>query len=130
MGQMQMAEAAADRVSLRCAFCNGVGKDPFGLLYPLSTCQVCNGRGEITFGKPFATCAFCKGSGVHPSHRYTCIVCHGRGVIPAPPEAERSICPDCGGRGRTCFRGPCLACKGKGFVAVERLAATLGSPGT
>jgi len=121
MGETEILERSGDRVSIKCAFCDGVGKDPFGLLSTLSTCQVCNGSGKLTVTEPFAKCAFCDGSGVHPSRRYTCIVCNGKGVVPAPAEGAREVCPDCGGSGKTRFHGhvPCLTCKGNGFVAVK-----------
>ncbi|MBT9140870.1 MAG: Chaperone protein DnaJ [Dehalococcoidia bacterium] len=122
MPETGIVERSGDRVTIKCAFCDGMGKDPFGLLSILSTCQVCGGRGKVAVTEPFARCAFCNGSGVHPSRRYTCIACNGKGVIPTPQIGEREVCPECGGTGqsRSHWNVPCLKCKGRGFIKAER----------
>lgn len=119
MGRTEIAEKTGDRVSIKCAFCGGTGKDPFGLLSVLSTCQVCGGRGKVAVREPFARCAFCTGTGVHPFHRLTCTVCGGKGVVPVPTHGERKVCPKCRGSGKSHpnWNVACLKCKGKGFVA-------------
>jgi len=117
-------EEAGERIVLTCAFCHGQGRDPFGLLSPLSTCQVCGGTGQRTLNQPLVRCAFCRGTGVHPGTRMTCTTCGGVGTVPAPPNAV--LCPCCGGTGRardwpgyiwpdSLFSCPC--CGGKGVVA-------------
>ena len=48
---------------------------------------------------------------------------HGYDVIPNPREKEKTICPDCKGKGREITYGPyhsgesdCFKCSGKGFL--------------
>ncbi len=121
MAETEMREGSGNQITVKCAFCNGTGKDPFGLLSTLATCQVCGGTGRVTVSEPFVRCPFCKGTGVHPSHRYTCILCHGKGVVPAPPEGEREVCPECGGSGKSHsqWNVPCTKCNGKGFISLK-----------
>lgn len=69
------------RVTLKCAFCQGKGKDPFELLSKLARCQVCGGRGKVVVLAPFRKCSDCKGTGVYPHSRLTCLVCGGKGVV-------------------------------------------------
>jgi len=121
--ETEVIEKSGDRVTIKCAFCGGTGKDPFGLLSVLATCQVCRGKGKITVTEPVVRCAFCNGSGVQPSRRYTCIACHGKGVIATPLEGEREVCPECGGTGQSHshqshshWNVTCLKCKGRGFI--------------
>ena len=123
MLETEIIERSGDRVTIKCAFCGGIGKDPFGLLSVLATCQVCGGKGKITVTEPVVRCAFCNGSGVHPSRRYTCIACNGKGVVPAPLEEEREVCPECGGTGQSHshWNVPCLKCKGKGFIVIKAI---------
>ncbi len=99
---------------IKCAFCNGTGKDPFGLLSPLATCQVCLGRGKVSVNPPTAKCAFCNGTGISPDKRITCTVCGGKGVVTVPKGAK--TCPECKGSGQAPDGLPCLACRGKGVV--------------
>lgn len=99
---------------LKCAFCKGEGKDPFGLLSKLATCQVCAGTGEVKVKEPAIRCAYCKGSGVYPlSGRLTCTVCNGKGMVTVKgPNRE---CPKCKGVGQEIDSGlPCIKCAGKG----------------
>lgn len=123
MAETEIMEKSGASVSIKCGFCHGTGKDPFGLLSILATCQVCGGRGKVTAIEPVVRCAFCNGSGVQPSRRLTCTVCNGKGVVPAPAQGEREVCPECGGEGRArgYLNGPCFKCKGRGFIAAKRL---------
>lgn len=104
-----------------CAFCGGTGKDPFGIMSPLATCQVCGGTGQRTLHLPTAPCAFCRGTGIHPFSRLTCTTCGGVGIVEIPTHAV--TCPCCGGTGRAAdFIWPdsplsCTCCGGKGVVA-------------
>ena len=127
MAKAKIIETTGNQATIKCAFCDGTGKDPFGLLSILSTCQVCKGSGEVTVSEPFIKCAFCNGSGVQPSRRLTCIVCNGKGVVPAPAEGKRESCPECGGSGksRSHWNAPCLKCKGKGFIDLKAGGAQL-----
>lgn len=99
---------------VKCAFCNGTGKDPFGLLSPLSTCQVCSGRGKVSVTPPTIKCAFCNGTGIYLDKRITCTVCGGKGVVTEPKGAK--TCPECKGSGQAPDSLPCLNCRGKGVV--------------
>ncbi|MBA3062318.1 MAG: hypothetical protein FP833_05080 [Atribacteria sp.] len=99
---------------IKCAFCSGTGKDPFGLLSPLSICQVCLGRGKVKIIPPTAKCAFCDGTGIYPDKRLTCTVCGGKGVVTMPKDAK--LCTICNGTGQAPDGLPCLNCHGKGVV--------------
>jgi hypothetical protein len=70
-----------------CAFCQGKGKDPFGLLSELSVCQVCLGKGCIPVATPCVSCPACGGCGVAHGTRLVCAVCGGKGVI-SPQKKE------------------------------------------
>jgi len=107
-----------------CAFCGGRGLDPFGIMSPLATCQVCGGTGRRTLHPPIAPCAFCRGTGVHPFSRLTCTTCGGVGTVEIPNDAV--TCPCCGGSGRAAdyanYIWPdsplsCPCCGGKGVTA-------------
>lgn len=100
-----------------CAFCKGTGKDPFGQLYPGSTCQVCSGRKKIYVSIPHKTCAYCHGTGVEFSMQNTCTACMGRGVISLKNREKRKKCEACGGSGMdNVTTRPCLSCRGLGEV--------------
>jgi DnaJ-class molecular chaperone len=106
-------------VTVRCAFCNGEGKDPFELLSKEAVCEVCGGRGEVAVAEPVHRCAFCEGSGVFPGSRLTCTSCMGRGVVTISGPAE--VCPTCEGAGvLSAHTLPCSTCGGKGLVTVAR----------
>lgn len=111
---------ATKRVDVTCGFCHGKGRDPFGIMSPLSTCVVCGGRGQRTLREPFVSCPYCRGTGVHPFSRLTCTTCGGLGKAEIPPNAVTCSC--CDGTGRAAdYRWPdsplsCGCCYGKGLV--------------
>ena len=117
------ATTNSQTVEVICAFCGGQGRDPFGVMSPLSTCQVCSGLGRHTLQLPVAPCAFCRGTGVHHGSRNTCTTCDGIGTVQVPPNAVP--CPCCGGSGRAAdYRWPdsplsCTCCRGAGLVAAK-----------
>ena len=67
---------------LKCAFCQGGGRDPFRVLSPLSNCPVCNGRGVVRVQKPYEKCKTCNGTGLYTRSRLYCWPCRGKGVVP------------------------------------------------
>lgn len=110
-------------VEVQCAFCGGEGLDPFGIMSPLASCQVCEGEGHVELTEPTARCAFCRGTGVSPNARLTCSTCDGVGTVEIP--ADAITCPHCGGSGRTAdckdcpFPDsvfPCQHCRGTGYA--------------
>jgi len=104
---------------IKCAFCEGKGKDPFELLSSLATCQVCGGRGIVTVSEPAIKCAFCEGTGIHRDQRLTCTVCGGKGMVTIEKGAEK--CPHCSGKGVAPEEYlPCTVCGGKGMVTVKK----------
>lgn len=111
-------------VEVICAFCRGKGIDPFGVMSPLSTCQVCGGKGVRELPAPVARCAFCRATGVYSDSRLTCTSCGGVGWVAIPEGAV--TCPVCGGSGRAKDDFwpdsplPCGHCGGKGVVAPAR----------
>lgn len=106
------------KITMKCAFCQGKGTDPFELLSKLSTCQVCGGRGEVTISKPAIECVFCDGTGIHRDQRLTCVVCGGKGMINIKEPYE--TCPACDGNGIVAGDYlPCSKCGGKGVLTVS-----------
>lgn len=99
---------------IKCAFCNGLGIDPFEIPSPLSKCQVCCGTGMVTVNPPTEECVFCGGTGVYPRTRLDCTVCMGKGVVTI--KYETKTCPFCDGTGEGPDTLPCLTCGGKGKV--------------
>ncbi len=101
-----------------CAFCHGTGKDPFGQLYPGSTCQVCHGRRDIYILTPYKACTYCHGTGVAFSTQNTCTSCRGRGVISLGNQRLKGIiCNACGGTGMNAEMNlPCATCHGLGSI--------------
>ena len=99
---------------VKCAFCSGTGKDPFGLMSPLSKCQVCKGRGTVKIEKPYEKCPVCDGTGVQYNKRLVCLACGGKGVLPMKKGME--TCPECGGSGKGALGLYCLKCKGRGKI--------------
>ena len=104
-------------MNIKCAFCKGIGKDPFDLLSEHSTCQVCGGTGKVEVKEPAIKCVFCKSTGVHPGGtRVTCTVCNGKGMVAVEKGAKE--CFKCKGTGATKDSGlPCIKCGGKGVVS-------------
>jgi DnaJ-class molecular chaperone len=103
-------------VEVRCAFCQGEGKDPFDLLSQNALCAVCGGSGKVVVHPPIHSCAFCRGSGVFPGSRLTCTSCMGKGAVTVEEPAR--TCPACGGAGSLAGQAlPCSACGGKGLIA-------------
>ena len=107
-------------VKYPCAYCKGTGRDRFGVMSELSTCQVCGGRGEVALHPPVQPCKFCGGSGVEPysSNRLTCSACGGKGMVKAIPDGVP--CPKCEGSGidphtRTIAMA-CAKCHGQGVI--------------
>ena len=104
-------------VSIRCAFCHGGGRDPFGIISHLSTCCVCGGRGTHQVKQPYVQCAFCQGTGVYPRSRLTCTACRGLGVHPVA--SQTVACPHCLGDGVDFGSEAgfyCLGCHGAGAI--------------
>ena len=68
-------------VEIKCAFCQGKGKDPFKVLSPLSNCGVCGGKGTVRVQEPYRRCDACLGTGIYFRSRLSCGVCGGKGVV-------------------------------------------------
>ncbi len=75
-------------VECRCAYCDGMGRDPFRVLPPLSNCGVCGGKGTVRIKEPFETCPACRGTGVYYRSRVSCRTCGGKGVVTVKREGE------------------------------------------
>ena len=121
---MEVISKEAGVVKIKCAFCQGEGRDPFGVLSEFSLCPVCGGRKVVKMREPLRECAFCQGTGVYPETRLTCTACMGKGVVSVKePVVE---CPECRGSGiahyridkvKTRLNLPCVVCSGKGVIA-------------
>ncbi|MDP8240862.1 MAG: hypothetical protein P9X24_17375 [Candidatus Hatepunaea meridiana] len=100
---------------IRCSFCSGTGRDPFGIMSRLSKCCVCGGSGLVRVQSPCIRCAHCNGTGA--VKRLTCLVCGGKGFMPAP-DGPTVTCPDCMGTGDDdgAKAMACLICRGLGWV--------------
>lgn len=98
---------------VKCAYCKGIGKDPWGVMSVLADCQVCKGKGTVKIAEPFEKCPVCQGTGVQYNTRLNCLACGGKGVLTVE---EGDVCPVCGGTGRGLFGLYCLRCKGTGKV--------------
>lgn len=121
----RLREIEKSMETVRCAFCEGKGKDPWGVLSELSNCQVCLGRGEVRVKGPTTRCRFCEGSGIQPytTSRLHCQACGGRGVVTAIEPSD--ACPTCDGGGVYPERPQPLACprcKGQGVIRRRRAA--------
>ena len=120
----ELGKALEGMATAKCAFCDGTGKDPFGLLSKLSTCQVCGGRGVNRVREPITTCNFCKGTGIqrYTTSRLHCSACGGKGVVAAVEPATK--CERCNGTGiyphspapPLSVSLPCPVCRGQGAV--------------
>jgi DnaJ-class molecular chaperone len=98
------------------AFCHGTGKDPFGQLYPVSTCQDCHGRIENYILTPYKTRTYCPGTGLACSTQNTCTFCKGRGFISlGNKELDGIPCQICTGNGMGAETNlPWIPCSGLG----------------
>ena len=104
--------------TIKCAFCNGKGLDPFKIPSPLSSCQTCVGKGTVEVHGKTVSCPYCIANGKDPHHRLTCPVCWGKGEVPVATATE--TCPQCKGSGT--IHGstlPCIKCAGKGLLTVK-----------
>jgi len=111
------------RALVRCAYCRGTGRDPFGIMSSRSTCTACGGKRSVWVQMPPVTCAYCHGSGVSPvGARNPCLACGGTGVGSIEEPTER--CCFCGGTGEhQATRLYCLPCQGKGVVSLNKEAS-------
>ena len=112
---------ADEWVELTCAFCQGTGRDPFGLLSVLSTCGACRGSGKVRVKRPYVPCRACGGTGIQPFTRLYCLGCGGKGVQ-SIPEGAMQTCPVCEGAGVDGVGLYCQHCHGIGEVPVEEEA--------
>lgn len=104
---------------IRCAFCHGRGVDPFGIMSPEATCQVCNGLSFHLIVKPHEPCAYCHATGVEVGTRNTCLSCGGRGRVSV--SKSHVLCGVCHGRGAPPdTRLRCGKCGGVGVVNVDQ----------
>ena len=118
---MVTAEAPVTLTEVECAFCQGKGRDPFGIMSALSTCCVCGGTGTVAIKTPYVRCAFCHGTGVYPHSHQTCTACGGVGMIPV--KEPYKTCPHCLGTGVDPHSEAgfyCLTCRGVGVVEEGR----------
>jgi DnaJ-class molecular chaperone len=114
---LPMDRHAEERTEVRCSFCGGKGKDPYGIMSWLSHCCVCGGRGVVQVTRPSRPCAHCRGTGAIKT--FTCTVCRGTGYVPLLPGPLRE-CPECRGSGDDAASGlACLACRGRGWVPLR-----------
>lgn len=73
---------------LTCPFCQGRGRDPYGVLSHLSKCPVCHGRKTVRVTEPYETCSACGGTGLYFRTRTYCGRCKGKGVVPVRMRKE------------------------------------------
>ncbi len=78
-------------VDVKCAYCGGRGKDPFGCPGPESNCSTCGGKGYNRVVTPYEPCPACGGTGRLLGRRLNCTTCKGKGVVTVRrPQAERT----------------------------------------
>lgn len=77
----ELKKIEKNMVEIKCAFCKGAGKDPFGLS-KLSDCPICHGKGTVEVTKPYEKCKACDGRGVYIRSHLYCWPCRGKGVVP------------------------------------------------
>jgi len=109
---------------VKCAYCYGAGKDPFGLPGPESNCAVCGGKGYNRVMAPYVRCAACGGTGQARGRRLSCTTCKGRGVTTV--RVSMVTCPQCKGTGRQPdieHDLACTLCGGRGRVDRRKQAA-------
>ncbi|MFQ5875561.1 MAG: hypothetical protein ACE5JL_17430 [Dehalococcoidia bacterium] len=126
---LRQSESAAvvSLVPVRCAFCRGKGKDPFGVMSDLSTCCVCGGKGTVACVEPYVACRACSGTGVEPFTRLTCLGCKGKGVMAVAHPSE--TCPLCKGAGLRTSHLYCLRCHGAGVISLVPAGTTVEGSG-
>lgn len=113
-----------EMVDVKCAYCYGTGKDPFGVPGPESNCSVCGGKNYNRAVAPYVRCAACGGTGKLRGRRLTCSACKGRGVMTV--RGPTVTCPQCQGTGRqpgTEYDLACTLCGGRGVVDRSRQPA-------
>ncbi|MBL7183780.1 MAG: hypothetical protein ISS50_04945 [Anaerolineae bacterium] len=113
-----------EMVEVKCAYCYGTGKDPFGVPGPESNCSVCGGKGYNRVVAPYVRCASCGGTGKMRGRRLTCTACKGRGMMTV--RGPTVSCPRCQGTGRqpgTEYDLACTHCGGRGVVVQQRKPA-------
>ena len=124
---IEVLSRSEGRAEVKCAFCEGEGTDPFGILSEISLCPVCGGRETVKIREPLRDCAFCGGTGVHPETRLTCTACMGKGAVTVQEPVED--CPECRGTGIAHYRVdkvkarlnlPCVVCGGIGVVTAKK----------
>lgn len=80
-----------EMVDVKCAYCGGRGKDPFGVPGPESNCVTCGGKGYNRVVTPYEPCPACNGTGKFLGRRLNCTTCQGKGVVTVRrPQAERA----------------------------------------
>jgi len=85
-----VGESKPDLVEIPCAFCKGMGGDPFHVMSRLSNCPVCSGKGTVRVREPYETCGACEGTGRYFNSKMYCWICKGKGVIPVKQEPQAS----------------------------------------
>ncbi len=96
---------------ISCPECGGRGRES-------SPCYTCKGTGRFSsyrklcpecYGKGFANCAECAGSGYIDSDRVRCIVCRAAHLM------GKIACTVCNGEGVNHLGATCATCKGQKF---------------
>src|SRR3990170_4481715 len=67
-------------VVVKCAYCRGRGKDPFGVPSRLSSCGVCGGSGVVEVHAPYHACGG-EGRDRRGDLQLYCTTCGGAGVV-------------------------------------------------
>jgi len=104
-------------VEAKCAFCQGTGRDPFGVMSVLSNCAVCGGMGTVRVKEPYVPCRACGGRGIQSFTRLACMGCGGKGV--SHVEEPTETCPVCKGTGVDGLHLYCLRCHGTGVATAK-----------
>lgn len=111
----QKATEQATWAEVKCAFCRGTGKDPFGVMSILSNCPSCGGTGTARVKEPYVVCRACRGTGVLLRSRLPCLGCDGKGVSHVKEPTQ--TCPVCKGTGLDGLHLYCLGCHGAGVIS-------------